>query len=265
MRMRLLLGLLVLGSFAGGVRGDDSMRQVLIPILYVGADSGGVQWAAAAIVQNRSTETISNPGVEFFVECPIPEGCLADELLPGYSGAIVAPPRAAGGLILSVPKAIGDQLIFSSRVAASPRNVLDDGTDLPLPWDSEFTDQPLIFLQVPLQNFVKPSRTMIRVYSLEPGPGITVRVRLSDYSEDIQDYELEPLATDEAGNPIFPAYRAIDPRSGFSGKFTFHDVGVEPLPAPDGHVPRIWAFVSVVAESTNEVTIWRPQLLPCGD
>src|ERR1044072_8368830 len=72
---------------------------VLIPTLYSGPGAFGSRWWSAVFINNHSAVAFTSPGVQFAIECPIPEGCQSDSVPSGAFGAIAAPVPANGLLL----------------------------------------------------------------------------------------------------------------------------------------------------------------------
>src|ERR1051326_8230407 len=102
---------------------------VLIPTLYAGPGAFGTRWNTAVVLNNHTTADFRSPGVTFGIICFIPEGCRSDTIPAGGFGDI-ASPHAANGLLLYLPDDQTD-ISFMARFAASPRNTLAGGADLP--------------------------------------------------------------------------------------------------------------------------------------
>src|SRR5258706_16237827 len=87
---------------------------ILIPTLYSGPGAFGSTWWSGVVINNHSSAGFSSPGVQFAVECPIPEGCTSDTVEAGQFGSIVQP-RPATGLLLHGDAAVLSLLAFQGR------------------------------------------------------------------------------------------------------------------------------------------------------
>jgi hypothetical protein len=245
-----------------------AVSPVLIPTMYNGPGAFGTHWATAVMVNNYASAPFSSPGVLFTVLCTIPEGCLSDTLLPGGVGGIGGPyPPPANGLLLYLPDPETDTA-FMARIAASPRSPLYGGTELPIVREREFVRRTIHFPDVPIIPFDTTVRTTLRIYGVDAEPGTTVRVQLVPWStaggfvQASRDVVLTVPAQPAAGK-IFPAFAQVNLqdvfRSGSVHLEDSHNIEVVPLPLPSGQIPRIWAFITITDNISQEVTLQGPQ------
>jgi len=238
---------------------------VLIPTLYAGPGAFGTRWNTAVVLNNHTTADFRSPGVTFGVLCVIPEGCTSDTIPAGAFGSIAAP-YAANGLLLYLPDEQTD-ISFMARIAASPRGTLTGGTELPVVRERDFSRRALQLPYVPVLFDGTPLRTMLRIYGPDVQPGTAVRVELRFWT----DLEGQPIVSKvvELGIPsqpaagtIYPAFAQLNLQNDFGTAVSvsvFHNVTVVPLPLPSGELPRIWAFLTITNDVTQEVTVQRPQ------
>ena len=238
---------------------------VLIPTLYAGPGAFGTRWNTAVVLNNHTTADFRSPGVTFGIICFIPEGCRSDTIPAGGFGDI-ASPHAANGLLLYLPDDQTD-ISFMARFAASPRNTLAGGTELPVVREREFSRRALHLPYVPVSWEGTPLRTTLRIYGPDVQPGTAVRVELRSWT----DLEGQPIASKvvELGIPsqpaagtIYPAFAQLNLQDDFGPAVSaavYHNVTVVPLPLPSGELPRIWAFLTITNDVTQEVTVQRPQ------
>jgi hypothetical protein len=236
---------------------------VLIPTLYNGPGAFGTRWSTAVVLNNHTTAEFRSPGVTFGVLCPIPEGCLSDVVPAGAFGGI-ASPNAANGLLLDLPDEQAD-IAFMARLAASPRNALTGGTELPVVREREFSRRALHFPYVPVLADPSPARTTLRIYGPDVQPGTAVRIELRYWlgpegepiTSKIVELAIPPQPT--AGT-IYPAFAQVDIQDFAAGVLSvFDNISVVPLPLPSGELPRTWAFLTITDDVTQEVTVQRPQ------
>jgi hypothetical protein len=237
---------------------------VLIPTLYSGPGALGSRWFSSVVVNNHEPTSFKSPGVIFDVLCPIPEGCTSDEIGPGEFGAIESP-LPANGLLLYLPSESA-HIAFMARLAASPRNSLYGGTELPVVREHEFTSGRVELPYVPIQG-TSPLRTTLRIYAPDAQAGTFVRVELRDWTS-LQG--APKFATTVALNappqpttvPIYPGFAQLTLQDVFPAaalSASSYNVSVVPLPFDSTSTPRIWAFISITNNATQEVTIQRPQ------
>jgi hypothetical protein len=87
---------------------------VLVPVFYNGPGAFGSQWFTSVNLNNFTTQTVEGHGLELIVQCPIPEGCFADDLRPGDVGS-VSGPMLATGFLLHIPAAETDRFEIDAR------------------------------------------------------------------------------------------------------------------------------------------------------
>lgn len=261
MRLRILflLGLLTLPLAAA-----DTER-VLIPVFYQGPGAFGTFWVTIVVINNHSSQPVRAPGVTFGILCPIPEGCMSSDVPPFSFGAL-AKPESASGLIVYIPAGEADRVIFSAQLSARPRVLLYNGTQLPIARERDFRTDAVHLPYVPLRG--RPVRTSLRIYGPDAQEGIQVRVDLRCWCaiagepDESRVFALTTQPSPDPANPIYPAYIELNVQKEFaraSERGTFDNIEITPLPLPSGAVPRIWAFVTVTDNVTNEVLVISPQ------
>jgi hypothetical protein len=204
----------------------------------------------------------SSPGVFFGTLCPIPEGCTTNNVPGGQFGSIRSP-HPANGLLLYLPSEDAP-VVFVARFGASPRNTLDQGTELPIVHESSFSRTPIHLPYVPLHG---DFRTTLRIYAPDAEAGTTVRVELRSWTAPtVAPVEAKivalPAPPQPTLQPIFPGYAQLDLRGEFPQTFGMAgncNVTIVPLPRDSGALPRIWAFVTITDNVTQEATLQRPQ------
>ena len=257
--------LLAVGAVSPAVQAETST--ILIPTLYIGPGAHGSFWWSGASVNNYSELPFASPGVEFIVQCPIPEGCFSSDVPPGEFGLITGP-RPAGGLLLHAPSEVAENLAFQARFGQGD-NVLLNGTELPVVRDHQFKRVPIHLPGVALHQTLTSIRTTLRVYGIDALPGTTVRIEVRPWYSPIGAPLASKLVTlhvppspDTAPEPIYPAYAQLALQREFPFEQllgTSFNISIVPLPLESGEVPRIWAFVSQTANGTNDVAIQTPQ------
>lgn len=241
-------------------------EKVLIPVFLGERNESGFGfapgvngWVTSAFVVSPSTEPVFGGGVSFSVHCDIPEGCPMSSVPPGQVGQIFAPVSAAG-LILDVPTS--EHVSVAAWASRWPSGSPGPGTQLPIARERDFVSRPLRFLAVPIGIGARDHtvRLHLRVYSLVKEP-VRVRVEMQYFFTVAgpvhETYEVDLNAIQPPGPSRF-AFIDLVAQFPWSGAHTtWENLTVVPLPAADGSVPAIWAFVSVTT-STNEIRIVPP-------
>ena len=154
---------------------------------------------------------------------------------------------------LYVPKAMASSLTLNDRVIDVSRSALSNGTEIPIVRSSRFTTNRIILLGVPIDGRF---RSTLRIYAMMP---MTVNVSVGGQ---------QPIAVQlNAGATVFePAYGTfssfpipVDP--GSEGTISVTIDPPPPLPIePVFTTPRIWAFVTVTNNDTQQITTITPDL-----
>jgi hypothetical protein len=134
--------------------------------------------------------------------------------------------------------------------------------------EREFVRRTLHFPYLPLLPYPTPVRTTLRIYGPDADEGTTVRVELTSWTSPSGPVRASKnivlaVPAQPAAGKIFPAYAQVNLQEEFlSGPFQLGDsenVAVVPLPLPSGEIPRIWAFITITDNISQEVTVQRPQ------
>lgn len=216
---------------------------ILIPVLYQGGGQAGSDWYSFAYVNNFTSQTIDGHGVEFLVSCPIPEGCFFGELRSGDTGA-VAGPQSASGLLLHVPADEADKFEIQGVFGEETRHRW--GVQLPIVRERDFRTAAFAMPNVSLMG---DFRTMLRIYGLEPGD---VRVDLVPWYYNADPYRSRTVTLAAPADDAHPAFAQLDLQREFPDIVNLAG-SVRLRIVPLG--PRVWAFVTVTQNATNEVTV----------
>lgn len=242
-----------------------SPSPVLIPTMYSGPGAFGSRWSTTVLLNNHERTALTSPGVTFWTfGCPIPEGCLTNDIPPGEFGFIDAP-RAANGLLLYLPS-VDAQIAFMARLAAAPRHTGTGGTELPVVREREFATGPVRLPFVTLYEFQHPLRTTLRIYAPDAQPGTSVTVELRSWTtpDGPPQFSKQVVLTvpeQPVTPPVFPGYAQLILQDAFPSAVQAGgwNVTVVPLPFDSTTTPRIWAFLTMTDNVTQEVTVQRPQ------
>jgi IPT/TIG domain-containing protein len=154
------------------------------------------------------------------------------ELLTGCSRSI--------GRVFWVRRS-GTPLVANLRVRDTSRQASSHGVEVPVVQFSDFTNDRIVLMGVPADPRF---RKMLRVYSLDSG---SVFANLSFNGQSVSPIFLKPSAS------IFePAYTELDD---FPTNLPAGSTMEVSLTSPN----RIWAFISVTNNDTQEITLISPQ------
>jgi hypothetical protein len=148
------------------------------------------------------------------------------------------------GRLIYVPKGAHQRLAASLRVADLSRSNQSFGTRIPVVPESEFRDDFLALIDIPSSaNF----RNTLRVYSLDSETSVHVRVISSDSTRIGSEMDIDlrdPI------DMLHSGYAQV------SDLLTFSGGRIEIEPKTPGK--RIWAFVSVTNNDTQQITVVAP-------
>ena len=233
----------------------------LIPLVSHGVrGSHGSVWDSELYVFNGSNEPLRMPG---FSDSPV---------LPIEASLVIAPhvteelflyPRdGVDGAFLFVPNTMVSTTKMSLRIRDTSQNATSLGDEVPVVRADQAAHELTIF-DVP----VDPKyRALLRIYGFTPAP---MPVRVTIYPEigvpalrqfDVTLHGIVNAAFDPF--PLHPAYIALDPlgdeiRSSIVRRVRIEITNFAPIITPPP--AKIWAFVSLTNNETNQVTLVTPK------
>lgn len=243
--------------------GVEDYTPVIVP-LTAGSLTGanGSIWVSELHIFNASTSILRMPGPEtFIVELPIDPAVIiaprkTEEV---FMGRLI---NGMDGAFLFVPTALKDAAKMSLRVRDLSKNATSLGTEIPVPSiDDAAGDITLIDIPVEAKY-----RATLRIYAFTEAPmNVGVKVFPEDGDTPIQSYNVELdgiIHIQPVELPPYPAYAILDPLNAVvraSGQqrvrieITNYNAIVSPPP------PKIWAFVSITNNETQQVTAVTPR------
>lgn len=239
---------------------EDQYLRYLLPITISGLEGrNGSVWGTETWIATTGTRTVSifpTPTC-LFITCGF-----GDVLVPNvtvfanYYTAFPAP----HGLLVHLDAAFAEKVTISHRLHESSRRENRFGIDLPVVPESEFKNATIDLVNVPVDPDV---RYTLRAYALpeDETPAVLVniyRIAAGEYDELLSTRQLglEPSPPSTSPFRFTPAY----------GEVTSMLDELSDLPAgtklritltPDNRA-RIWAFLTVIDNETQHVTIVRP-------
>lgn len=135
----------------------------------------------------------------------------------------------------------GSPLVANLRVRDTSRQASSAGVEVPVVQLSDFTNDRIVLMGVPADPRF---RKMLRVYSLEPG-GVFANLTYNGQS-------VGPIFLKPSTNIFEPAYTELDD---FPTNLPPGSTIEVTLSSPK----RIWAFISVTNNDTQEITLISPQ------
>ena len=251
MRHLLILLLVVLaGLLPASLAAQSPDAFVLIPVYSKTNGANGSRWETYLILRNDG----STPASFTPIQCYFP--CLGYDRLPAMStrheDALRGAQNFDGRVVRIGTPAELDHVAFSLRVNDTSRNALSAGTEIPVVRPNEFR-QRVILLNVPADDRFRHS---LRVYDVSNGSRVRIRVYREDTDALLVDQEMDLLQPPEQVTTVaqfsihgmtdaFPSLRDV-------GTFRVEIDALQPT-------QKLWAFVSVTNNATQEFTVVSPQ------
>ncbi len=245
-------------------------ERILFPVVMNGSVPGafGAQWRSELSILNvHPSDGVPLRGSYACFHCRLPGPF---PLLPNRTYTQV-PPAGTGGIpgsFLLVEKGKADLLRFGLRVrdVSAERNNL--GAELPVVREREFLTDKIELLGVPLSPLY---RQHLRIYILDPVAGEEVLVRA--YSQPLVgrviggENEGDPdvlLGENVIASRMVTSQGTLNNYPGFAeitslpiGSYAGTTVRLELIPLRPG--ARLWGFLTVTNNTTNEFTVVSPQ------
>jgi len=234
---------------------NDDYERVLLPMAIIDVVPGanGSRWTTAAWAWNASSEFLDISGN--FPTALGPSPVLPApplHLVPGGSESVVIV-QQGGGALLRIPRWPGRTLTFNTRVVDISRQASTLGTELPVVRESAFAPSQFL-LNVPGDPRF---RAMLRVYTLDGPARVNVRADVLAALTPILDPPIfGPLLDVKLDLPapadnLSPGYAQL-PIASFG-------VPLQMTITSDDPSQKIWAFVSITNNETQQVTLVTPQ------
>lgn len=276
-----VVALLTTSPHLSGQQRPSAYERVLLPIVIRGELNGvsGSRWTSRISIENGSAKGIVVAG---FRACP--NGCGIPEFLaplvpPATALTInVDPGTTQPAALLFVDLAVADQVSVHARVRDVSRSAESWGTEIPSVRESRALKQTFSLLDIPVDaNF----RSTLRIYDFDGRSDARVIVRFFRVTPDqvLQSDPFHPgtaLVPDvllkEATVSLVPERHIVDLNVasvydlGYAELLNFTNLPelqsasalrVEIQPVTPGL--RLWAFVSVTNNDTQQVTVSTPQ------
>lgn len=224
-----------------GATPDPSLfERVLVPVLFNGPGAFGSQWRTEVDMFNRTPRTLNW----------LPE---VSETLPpvAYNTAATLGdvPNHLTGLVLFLPR--GYDVRFGAVFRDVSRDASQWGTELPIVREGEF-QSTIVLPNVP---FDPRYRLQLRIYGIE---GFTYGVHVSIGEERWAVSVTGPCSLrDVPCNSDQPAFASVDLGQTFPLLTGKQKIAISA--APFDFTRKIWAFVTVTNNDTQQVTVITPQ------
>lgn len=251
------LKLLLIAMCLGGT--DVHAERMLIPLSTQTLDGAfGSTWSTEVLIANRS----DHPIVVKWARCAFDPCEPTFTVMPGVTlnaPVYQRPPHEPPGILLYVNDGEGQYLTVTNRIHEESRELFSWGTTIPVIRDGEFFNHPLNLLAIPLHERYRLS---LRIYQDTNVPDMfTVRI-LSASGQVLGQHAIQTETLESPGTlePLAPASVAIHSydailRSAVGA--SFQNVRLEITPA--NPTTRFWAFISVINNEAQHVTIITPE------
>lgn len=238
---------------------EDAFETILVPIMFEGEGAFGSRWTTELTVHNAGEAPV-DPWMAF-VRCGPGTRCWP-QLPPGATLHLQPSTMLSWihGYLFPVPREQADDLRFTLHVRDASRESESLGTEIPVVRERELPRSPIVLLDVPLDPRF---RRMLRVYDLAAidGTRVVMRWRLDDGTQYAGDMQLVLRTVGRCiAAPCWlpePAGIAVSlfdlPLPPNITQDHLH-VEIEPL-MPHS---RIWAFITVTSNETQQVTTITP-------
>lgn len=145
-------------------------------------------------------------------------------------------------------QANADDITFNARVRDVSRSGLSHGTQIPIVRRNDFKQESIVLLNVPLDSRF---RNALRIYSLDEA---NVQVTI-----DGVEHEVSLTPGRDRFEPSYAMFTNFPlPESDGTSMARVTVTPLTPLTSPPSPTPRIWAFVSITNNTTQEITIVSP-------
>lgn len=223
---------------------EADFERVMFPLNYDGPGAHGAEWRTRITVRNDAP-------VETWTEPTLKDPFLS----PGERATFPTEPRD-GGAFLYIPRRLEPHLVYASHIFDASRMQSTIGTEMPVV-RAEDTAHEIELLNV---RVGEGYRALLRIYDFDATPLRDVNVIISRAEPPVifRQVRLSPgivclVPPCRQPGPTFAALdlSAIPEVQSESGV----DVTITALT----NDARLWAFVSVTNNETQQVTLWTPQ------
>lgn len=254
-------------ALAVGTAAALPTEKVLVPVFASEPLPGvnGSLWTTDLWASNSGEEISTVGGIVW--DCLLPE-CFSPAPLPPEVTIRTAPLAidALRGTLLTVDSDHPEQTAFGLRFRDLSRQATTWGTELPLPRQSAFRSSRFSLVDVPVTDGF---RQTLRIYELDGTPrSALVRVRLfridenrhwvSEGPDELIGEAVRTLSFKTPDDLIeYPGYAAVTDLSTIVPLGDAERLRIEIEPVTEGL--RLWAFVTVIHDETQQATVISPQ------
>lgn len=252
---------------------DAEFERVLVPVYFFGGGShGAAWWTYLDLLTTGPTFDLGVDVLQGGPSCPALCGCDRKARLdPWQVENVCSQAEHFSGLLLWVPRNVErNDVHINARVTDRSRSADRMGSEMPVVWEDQLHDNPIVLLNVPTNTGY---RTALRIYDAYQW---TTRFTVRFYDMNgLREGVKQPLHTatlhaqytveNENRFPLRPAFVMVaDLAATYPALAAVESVGIEIEGAHlDSSVvqvrKRFYAMASVTNNTTQEVTIVSPQ------
>lgn len=229
-------------------------RRVLFPVTYAGPGAGGSQWMSENVVYNPGPVGVNTIPSIFQQVPPVGTVILFPASLPPQRATTIATSRTDVGALLLVPRGLEHFLRYSSHIRDASRSTRNRGTEIRVVFEEDTASQ-LRLLRVPADPRFRPR---LRVYDIDGNEQRVLITITSSDSAHSTSFHVEPrrsfvCVTTPCEDAALAALDLAPHLAGIPNDQTAEIT----VSAPDDR--RLWAFVTITNNETQEVTTYTPQ------
>lgn len=249
---------------------DPDYERVLIPVFWFGGGANGAQWwSSFEVVNTGEPFDLATAVLQGNPACPSFCGCDAKKTVePFKSENICQQFEHSTGLLIYIPRNVDPADVhMNSRVYDRSREALRAGTQIPVVWERDLLEGPIMLLDVKTEPRY---RTTLRIYDVFQWP-TEFTLRFYDMARlraGVKEVMLETRITAQhpAGPipdnrfPQRPAYAVVGnlvlqyPQLASAESVAVEITGSHPITSPPVTTRRFYAVASITNNNTQEVT-----------
>ena len=239
-----------------------AFKPFLLPVFFEGPGARESDWTTDAWVFNRGEAPVAPLNAATILLCPADADPCQSEFPPHETLQIQhGADRRDRGLILYVPRSQAEDLELSLHIRDLSRQSESAGTEIPVVSEEDLQEDFVQLLNIPVDSRF---RQTLRIFSVDGDSGARVQIQAFPMSGESRNLGLVVMTleggeecADEICHPLEPATAVLnDFRSAFPDIGETERVRLDIRPVDEAL--RLWAFVSVTNNDTQQVTTVTP-------
>jgi len=239
-------------AFRATTRFDPTnYSRVLFPLVYDGPGAGGSQWRSENFVRNRAPvalDTIPSIYQSVFIG-----GFFPLMAIPPHTQAAVPSESADNGFVLLVPRGLEPFVAYSSHVRDTSRAGENNGTEIRVVLERN-TAEEVVIVGIPSDARYRPK---LRMYDIDGREGpVSVHIALANGATLLDGSPILRRSFVCVTTPCEDvAFAALDFTTALP---TLPAGGTVDVTVTGDEGRRLWAFVSLTNNETQQVTTYSP-------